>query len=501
MNKAAHFESGKISKLLFGIIALSLGVAIGIFVGADGMHGHRLEVEWLGPSPPLLNDFPQIGSFLLTSFFSAIAFFFAWGVRSGSADKPLAGLLALSLFSDAIPAIYQLAVLLILAVLLERFLRGHDFSVPLSPSLLPIGAVLVVYLTTFLSAPNPTAVLIDYIFRLLVLLMVILLPVILGQRKHLETFLKYLLAAACLSALVGLSQLVLSMTSGRILTFASADFNKIEFPVPILGSSVLPRCTGLMLHPNHQANALGTIALLSLWLGLGPKVARSQRMIYLSSFMLLAVGVFVTFSRSGWLALGIGAMVLPFFRWPKYRIPYSLVVLAGAVFGFKTGLFSMVYEIVENMNAASADFRWHIDALAVEAFLTSPWFGVGVGGILNFFNPYHLEIHNTYLQILAEMGLAGVLGFGALFVILAFRIRRAISLAQRNPDKSGWSQEWLVGLAIASSMLLLQNLVAMFLWVKFLWAWIAFIEASIFVSLRRSRQQAHPDPVFLQDEV
>jgi hypothetical protein len=58
---------------------------------------------------------------------------------------------------------------------------------------------------------------------------------------------------------------------------------------------------------------------------------------------------------------------------------------------------------------------------------------------------------------------------------LLSRFRRKVSVADG---------EWLIGLCLASTMLLLQNMVAMFLWVKFLWVWIALIEASILVSLR-----------------
>ncbi|MBO45328.1 MAG: hypothetical protein CMJ96_00355 [Planctomycetes bacterium] len=492
-------SSGNVGKISLYLGFLVLGCGLGYFVGVDAIYGHRLEVDLLGPSPPLVNDMPQIGSAFGIAIFLGIAFFLGWCIQSGGMDRPLLGLVAFSLFSDVIPAIYQIAILFLGLLLLERYLRGVDFSVPLSPTLVPIGLALILYLTVFLRTDFPIVTLMDFVLRATVLIMVLLFPVLFSKHRHLELFFNFLLVGACISALVGLAQLLMSLATGTLITFAGSEMNRIEFPVPLMGSSGVPRCTGLMLHPNHQANALGTVALLTLWHGLKTGLSRKRRTVLLSTFFLLSLGVFITFSRSGWLALVAGTGLLPFFRWPKFRVLYLVSVFALFSIGLSTGVFQSLYEIIEGMNASSADFRWHIDALALEAFQKSPWFGIGVGEILNFFNPYHLEIHNTYLQILAEMGIFGVLVFGMLFFLIFSRFRLALRLAGEGPDGDE-RRDWLIGIGLASSVLLVQNFVVMFLWVKFFWAWIAFIEASIFVSLRQQHHTLGYQSAFLTDE-
>jgi len=343
--------------------------------------------------------------------------------------------------------------------------------------------VVLVYLTTFAKTRTPGAAVADFNFRMMFLLAVPLLPALLNSRRQLHLVFRLMLWAGCISAILGIAQLVASLSSGQLLTFGDPEFNRISTPL-----GTMPRCTGLMLHPNQQSNVLGATAILVLWFGTAPKSRLiASRKLMLLAFVLLSLGVFVTFSRSGWLALAIAAALVPLIRWRSSAFWYLSGLSLLSVFAWQTGLLEWSFNTVREMNASSADFRWHIDHLAIEAFSSSPWFGLGVGGILNFNNPYHLEIHNTYLQILAEMGIAGVISFGLLAGILGMRL-----LSRLRARVSVQDREFLFALGLASAVLLVQNLVVMFLWVKFLWVWIALIECAILVSLRE--QNATPPP-------
>ena len=299
--------------------------------------------------------------------------------------------------------------------------------------------------------------------------MVVLLPVVFSNRKRLDWVIQALVGSAAIAASAGILQLLVSFATGDVITFGDPEFNRIITPF-----GVYPRCTGLMLHPNHQSNVLGTVALLVMYRATSPHFSAKERWRLSCIFGLLLLGVLVTGSRSGFLALGIGAAVIPVLRWPRSAWIYLTVCsLIGFVF-WKSGAAEALIEAVKALNASSADFRWRVDHLAAAAFQASPWLGVGVGGILDWYNPWHLEVHDTYLQILAETGILGAASFALLGGMVAVRL-----LARFLASRAMADRERYAGLLLASIMILVQNSVAMFLWVKFLWFWIALVETAI----------------------
>ncbi len=230
---------------------------------------------------------------------------------------------------------------------------------------------------------------------------------------------------------------------------------------------------------------------MALFLATAPagRLTRKRRLAFLAVFLFLSAAVLITFSRSGWLALGVATLLVPVLRWPR-RAPFYLLLLALlAAAGLQSGLLQAGYAFVKDLSASSADFRWHMDRIALRAFLEHPWIGVGVEGLLRWFNPFHLEVHNTYLQVLAEMGLFGAAAFLALVGLLAARLVRAARVV-RDPVR----REWLTALLLGSALLVVQNLVVMFLWIKFLWFWLALLETAVLVCLRPVRDD-DPDRV------
>ncbi len=345
-----------------------------------------------------------------------------------------------------------------------------------TPLLIPLLLIFAVYAATLPQAARPAPAYLDFGFRMLGMSMVVLLPPVLANRTRLDAVIHALILSAAVAALVGISQLFLSFWTGDVMTFGDPEFNRIVTPF-----GVFPRCTGLMLHPNHQSNVLGTVALLVLHRATSPHTSLGQRWRLAAIFVLLILGVLVTGSRSGLLALAIGAAVIPLLRWPRTAGMYLVVCsLAGFVL-WKSGAAEALYEAVKALNASSVDFRWRVDHLAAAAFQSSPWLGVGVGGILDWYNPWHLEVHDTYLQILAETGILGVLSFGLLAGMVGFRL-----LARFLQTRSLADRERLAALLLASTMILVQNTVAMFLWVKFLWFWIALVETTLLLSFSQS---------------
>lgn len=462
-------DYGPAGTALSGIAAALIGLLIAAFVFWEGRDGLRLHVSLLGPQPPLVNDLPYLFTGALMVLMLGVAAFFGWILRSGGLDRPALGLLALAMVADAIPGLTQIALVLILIILIRRIYLHGDVAAPLTPLAIPLLLVIASYATTLLVTEQWLAVMPTFLFRMTSnVLMVVLLPAILRTRRQIEVFFHMLLVCACASVMVEWIQFALSAAAGVPLTFNVGGYATVATPF-----GVFPRLTGLMYHPNLQSNCISTIAILALWFGLRPggTIAPARRVLYLTAYVWMALGVLFTFSRSGWLSLGIASFIVPIVRFPRVAPLYLLVLgLVGAL-AYETGLLKFAYEFVEGLNQSSADFRWHIDELALDAFKENPWLGVGTMGILDYANPWSLQVHDTYLQIAAEMGLFGIIAFGLFGVMILSRL-----LWTLFHSKLAFDRDWVLGLLLASIVALIQNSFVMFLWVRFLWLLIPLAE-------------------------
>lgn len=468
---------------LLGCLAVLVGSGLGVLVYLDGLYGHRLQVKILGVMPALVNDVPWLWTLLGAVLIAAFGWLLAWVRLTGSWDRPLLGILVFSLYATVIPAIYQGALLGVVLLLVERGIRKGDIPIRFGPMFFFAPAVAVLYYTTMLQTERIGNVLSDSVFRLSYVVMLLLLPSILCTRRHLETVLHYMILAGLVGATVGLVQFALSYVTGRPITFASEEVVKISTPW-----GFMIRCTGLMAHPNHQGNCLGSTATLLAWFFTRPagQLSRSRRLYYMAAWFWICLGCIVTWSRSTWLGLAVTHFFIPVVRWPRIAVPYFLSWGAVVAAGLETGVLQKLYEIVKEFNVSSADFRWHMDAIAAQSFLYEPWIGRGVGGMIDYFNPYHLEVHNTYLQIAAELGIAGLTVFGLLGAGLSLRLFWVL-LRPHHPE----DREWVVGVILASGVILIQNMFAMFLWIKYFWFLLALMESVILVS-RRQPTDAEP---------
>ncbi len=197
----------------------------------------------------------------------------------------------------------------------------------------------------------------------------------------------------------------------------------------------------LASNPNDLALTLNI--LLGLALGLLPVVReRSHRMMLLGAMAAILAGVVVTFSRGGFVTLGIVGVV-----WAAQAMrtrglrAFGAVVMVALVLALAApaqyfGRLSTMFD-AEADPTGSAGERLTMMATAVSYMAEHPLFGVGLG------NSIHVsvlrggparEVHNAYLKTGAELGVAGMVVY-ALFVLsviaTARSVRRRLS---RHPD-------------------------------------------------------------------
>jgi len=184
-----------------------------------------------------------------------------------------------------------------------------------------------------------------------------------------------------------------------------------------------------------------------------------KKLLAISANLLLWGAAAINGSRGSWISIGIGlaiCLLILLIKRPGHFI--SLAVLF-VVIGFLAGSFSllapqMTSAVVDRFNTMENledDKSYQIRQLMIQKgerlFLQSPLIGVGVGRftkssvpldiprVLSYAGQAHYDVkssHNSYLDLLAESGLAGVVPFAVLLVILSIRGGKAAFLGTRK---------------------------------------------------------------------
>jgi putative inorganic carbon (HCO3(-)) transporter len=140
----------------------------------------------------------------------------------------------------------------------------------------------------------------------------------------------------------------------------------------------------------------------------------------------LAVGTFLTYSRSSWIGLVAGVVVGFLLSKARHRVLGVVIILmlGGAIYYatpvvLQTETQSQAWEQsqVWALNVQSIEHRVDIVKEGIEFFRQSPIWGKGLGYYLS---NEGILVHNTVVWILAELGLIGAAAF-AWFIIAHFR--------------------------------------------------------------------------------
>jgi hypothetical protein len=265
------------------------------------------------------------------------------------------------------------------------------------------------------------------------------------------------LAAGVVSALVGIAVVYLP----------------IAFPGrELLMDGSLTRANALFKDANVFGPFLVPIAVILLEEQLRPRLLRFSRVLKALLFMVLAVGILVSFSRAAWINFGLAAVVMLGAislrrRGGKaaLRMLVSLAVVVGAVAAvmLATGSLSFFEERAKLQPYDSQRFG-------------AQWFGVtlagryplGVGpGQFEFHHP--VETHSTFVRALAEQGVLGLV----LWVALA---GGTLFLAARHVVR-GWDTYGIGSAALLGSWcgLLVNSVVVDTLHWRHLWVVAALI--------------------------
>ncbi|MFI5134250.1 MAG: O-antigen ligase family protein [Chitinophagales bacterium] len=169
------------------------------------------------------------------------------------------------------------------------------------------------------------------------------------------------------------------------------------------------------------------------------------------SLILMLVAVYFSYTRSAWLALLIGAMMIPVihFRMLKWVVPLSLAAIIGFFVymgynghyldhapDYETTIYhpelgEHLASTFEGKDISSAEriYRW---VAGVRMWTHEPWVGYGPGNFYNFYKSFTVNsfqtyvsenverssVHNYFLLMLTEQGIIGLIIFMALTIAI-----------------------------------------------------------------------------------
>ncbi|MGB4371584.1 MAG: O-antigen ligase family protein [Dethiobacteria bacterium] len=228
----------------------------------------------------------------------------------------------------------------------------------------------------------------------------------------LETFTRFCFClglAGTFMSIVTLASVVCLKLRLNLLTFA------IGHPNYLYG---LPQVTSCFGNPNTFGIFLVfCIVSILILFALYREKREKNRLIAVSFYIVLALqlsALFLTFSRAAFIALALFASCFIWFNGRRYCYLPMVLALAPILISKQTFEKGSMTEV---LNALSSG-RIKLWAEALKLFIQHPLFGTGLGSWFTI-TGNHLSVHNTYLHLAVELGLAGLtlyLVFIALFL-------------------------------------------------------------------------------------
>lgn len=183
---------------------------------------------------------------------------------------------------------------------------------------------------------------------------------------------------------------------------------------------------GLAGDPNYYAvTVVLSMPLMVVWLM--AKGSKWRKWFCIGCLIVSLVGFIFVASRGGFIGLSVGLL---FLIWNTRRRLRNLALVSllmiAVIFAPGESAFSRLLRPTES-DQESSQFRLELWKAAENTFLEHPLFGVGMGhyhptivregAVIDL--PFHVA-HNTYVGLLADLGLAGIIPFlGALFSAFA----------------------------------------------------------------------------------
>lgn len=337
--------------------------------------------------------------------------------------------------------IHEIVMTMVLVAWLIRIMQGKSTLKQGSPLILPIVAyVLSNILACFIGVINGASSLI-MVFRFVRTVFFVYIVFILINnlltRKQIQQLL--LIVLICSTLVAGFGVLQKAVGQANTEKIAEKVLARLGFPEEVNyvaggGEEQAYRINSTFLHPN----VLGAYMVLALpfFVSLLWFYRRNwQRLLLLAGIVLNLACLYFTGSRAAWIALGVIAVIYSLFSLFDGR----LILLAVTIFMVVAMLFFIISppDFIKKRTVSfsaqeAAKARMSQYKLAIDFFMESPIFGIGMGMEgerieTNNIRSQWAAVENVYLTLLVSHGLLGlalfllvwVMYWGMLFLVRA----------------------------------------------------------------------------------
>jgi O-antigen ligase len=193
-----------------------------------------------------------------------------------------------------------------------------------------------------------------------------------------------------------------------VVLSALGTFYAILFLVPDQRVLANSRLMFFDINPGRIGGTAASMALLCCYVGLYDE-SRTWRWLGVGTMVLLLALIALTGNRSGFLVavVGSGITALPLLQRPRRLIPVAIVLLLLAVGAFlalhDTYGMQRVFSLT---NTRETQWRTNVEIISRSLLF-------GHGWIFSGRDAGYANLHSMYFQILAEMGIVGILLFTA----------------------------------------------------------------------------------------
>ncbi len=223
----------------------------------------------------------------------------------------------------------------------------------------------------------------------------------------------------------------------------------------ILSYTGINRSGGTGYGPNEFAIMILPFIAVTFYMALTEK-SKALRVILIGVTFIILFALFSTVSRGGIIGLG-GMLLISTFKAKRKILAIILVCITVALFlymmpeamheRFEKTQISETGQGIGVGDIDSTTRRFNLSVAAWRMFLTHPLFGVGVGNYYyenrNYAQVSPGRAHNMYLEMMAELGIVGIV----LFLGIIFYTFRSLSkIIKSQSEISGYARGFYIGL-------------------------------------------------------
>lgn len=313
------------------------------------------------------------------------------------------------------PLVKIVAIGTLLAYFVSALTNGHRLSAwPIELSMvLVIAGLGLAFMPIALSSKDSQDMLFDVFLKVVIIFAVMIN--VLNTRERLRSILKVVVFCGTGLALYA----IYSYLQGHII---------------VTGSKLVVRIAGLVegMFGNPNDLATGLAILVPISVALAMTRSGMARVAFFACTLALVSGIVVTFSRGGFLGLvAMGAVLLwKVGRRNRLMTAFAFCVMLGVFLAMMPGGYASRLTTILNIEedpTGSAQARRELLNRGLSLAVNHPVIGLGMGN----FHIYSIQeqvAHNSYLEIAAELGLAGLVAY----LILIFAPLRSLRRIERE---------------------------------------------------------------------